>query len=376
MATPTAQTVTITPATVTYPIGAVVQVATLFATDGVAVDPMGVSFTYLPVASGTPVTLVYGSDAALVKDSTGNYHVNLDTTSYSGSWKWRFFSTGTGQSSAQGSFYVVPNAAVVTTTPAPTPAVYPLTTTVNQLLYSSATNIVSGLATANSGILVTSATGVPSISTTAPAMTFSGQVGVGHARTDAQIELNNAAGGHVMFSLYNKDKTEEAAIVTSGDLSNGSTVEMTANFTRFVNSVNTYNNYKTAWVVHQPDSTGDTTPLILFSNNSAIILAGNTSDAEWATALQQNTLQIGKPTRSVDTKIYGGTFVYVGTGQNLITAGLGSGLGVSIASDRSIPDHTYLSCNCGYDNSLPSSLRRTEFCGEWERIGVLLFVQF
>ncbi len=120
MATPTAQTVTVTPATTTYPIGAVVQVATLFATDGVAVDPTAVLFSYMPVALGTATTLTYGTDAALVKDSTGNYHVNLDTTSYGGQWNWRFFSTGTGQSSIESSFYVRPNAAV-TTTSTPTP---------------------------------------------------------------------------------------------------------------------------------------------------------------------------------------------------------------------------------------------------------------
>lgn len=46
---------------------------------------------------------------------------------------------------------------------AATTATYPATTTVNQLLYSSATNTVGGLATANNGILITSGTGVPSI---------------------------------------------------------------------------------------------------------------------------------------------------------------------------------------------------------------------
>jgi len=44
-----------------------------------------------------------------------------------------------------------------------TTATYPATTTVSQVLYSSATNVVSGLATANNGTLVTSNTGVPSI---------------------------------------------------------------------------------------------------------------------------------------------------------------------------------------------------------------------
>ena len=45
-----------------------------------------------------------------------------------------------------------------------TTATYPTTTTVSTLLYSSSANVISALATANSGILVTSATGVPSIS--------------------------------------------------------------------------------------------------------------------------------------------------------------------------------------------------------------------
>ena len=40
-------------------------------------------------------------------------------------------------------------------------ATYPNTTTVSQLLYSSATNVIGGLATANSSVLVTGATGIP-----------------------------------------------------------------------------------------------------------------------------------------------------------------------------------------------------------------------
>ncbi len=42
-------------------------------------------------------------------------------------------------------------------------ATYPATTTVSQILYSSATNVVGGLSTANNGVLITSTTGVPSI---------------------------------------------------------------------------------------------------------------------------------------------------------------------------------------------------------------------
>lgn len=42
-------------------------------------------------------------------------------------------------------------------------ATYPATTTINQFLYSSAANAVTGLATANNGVLITSAAGVPSV---------------------------------------------------------------------------------------------------------------------------------------------------------------------------------------------------------------------
>ena len=61
------------------------------------------------------------------------------------------------------------------TTPAWSTATYPATTTINQLLYSSSANVIGGLATANSAVLVTNSTGVPVFSGT---MT-SGQVIIG-----------------------------------------------------------------------------------------------------------------------------------------------------------------------------------------------------
>lgn len=47
--------------------------------------------------------------------------------------------------------------------PAWTTATYPSTTTINQILYSSAANTVTGLSTANNGTLITSSSGVPSL---------------------------------------------------------------------------------------------------------------------------------------------------------------------------------------------------------------------
>jgi hypothetical protein len=49
-----------------------------------------------------------------------------------------------------------------------TTATYPATTTINQILYSSAANTITGLATANNSVLATSAGGVPSLTTTLP----------------------------------------------------------------------------------------------------------------------------------------------------------------------------------------------------------------
>jgi hypothetical protein len=54
-------------------------------------------------------------------------------------------------------------------TPQWSTSTYPLTNVVNTLLYASSANVMAALATANSGVLVTSAGGVPSISTALPA---------------------------------------------------------------------------------------------------------------------------------------------------------------------------------------------------------------
>jgi hypothetical protein len=58
-------------------------------------------------------------------------------------------------------------------------ATYPATTTVSQLLYSSATNTVSGLATANRGVLTTGTTGIPVMTALA---------------TDGQLIIGSTAG--------------------------------------------------------------------------------------------------------------------------------------------------------------------------------------
>jgi hypothetical protein len=63
--------------------------------------------------------------------------------------------------------------------PAWSTTTWPATTTINRLLYSSAANVISDLATANSSILVTDSGGVPSLSTTLPAHTLGGTISGG-----------------------------------------------------------------------------------------------------------------------------------------------------------------------------------------------------
>lgn len=86
-----------------------------------------------------------------------------------------------------------------TAAPAWSTATYPATTTINQLLYSSAANTITGLATANSASLVTTSAGVPVFSST---MT-NGQVIIGSTgatptaatlTAGAGISISNGAG--------------------------------------------------------------------------------------------------------------------------------------------------------------------------------------
>lgn len=70
--------------------------------------------------------------------------------------------------------------------PAYSTATYPLTTTINQVLYSSAANTVTGLATANKAVMTTGATGVPVMTALA---------------TDGQLIIGSTAGAPAAATL-------------------------------------------------------------------------------------------------------------------------------------------------------------------------------
>ena len=71
---------------------------------GTLTDPSVVTFKFKNPA-GTETTYVYGTDAELVKDSTGMYHVDLDISS-PGIYFYRFVGSGTVKAASESKFTV------------------------------------------------------------------------------------------------------------------------------------------------------------------------------------------------------------------------------------------------------------------------------
>ena len=83
-----------------YPLGSLVR-ATGTMTNvitGLVYDPSVVRCQYRD-PDGNLTSLLYGTDAALVKSSTGVYYVDIDADT-PGSWYYRFYSTGSGSAQA------------------------------------------------------------------------------------------------------------------------------------------------------------------------------------------------------------------------------------------------------------------------------------
>lgn len=69
---------------------------------GAAQDPGGVTFK-IRAPDGTTTSYVYLTDAALVKDSTGNYHVDW-VIATAGRYRYRFAGVTSGQAAAENVF--------------------------------------------------------------------------------------------------------------------------------------------------------------------------------------------------------------------------------------------------------------------------------
>ena len=111
-------------------------------------------------------------------------------------------------------------------------ATYPQTTTINQVLYSSAGNTVTGLATANKAVMTTTASGVPvmtalatdgqiiigSTSGAPSASTITAGVGVSITNASSSIIIS-ASGGGTSWTVITIDQT---AAVNNGYICNKS----------------------------------------------------------------------------------------------------------------------------------------------------------
>lgn len=74
---------------------------------GAVADPSTVTFS-VRSPSGVITTYTYGTDAEVVKSSTGVYYVMVDANEV-GIWHYRFASTGTGKAADEEKFEVEPS---------------------------------------------------------------------------------------------------------------------------------------------------------------------------------------------------------------------------------------------------------------------------
>lgn len=87
-------------------VGDVVRVDITFTVDGSVTDPTIIEFWYR--APNEPIIRFINTDVALVKDSTGKYHLDI-TTDRSGTWEVEWEGTGTVNATRGTVFEVLPN---------------------------------------------------------------------------------------------------------------------------------------------------------------------------------------------------------------------------------------------------------------------------
>ena len=88
-----------------YQKGDLVRCTASFTTSaGVATNPTAVRFQ-VRTPAGDTTEYVYGTDAEVVRPATGSYYVDVNA-SEAGTWRYRFYSTGTGQAADESAFRV------------------------------------------------------------------------------------------------------------------------------------------------------------------------------------------------------------------------------------------------------------------------------
>ena len=90
-----------------YNVGDLVRVSVYITINGVATDPSTGPVCQWNDPSGVNTTKTYPSDAEVVKDSTGRYHLDI-AIDEAGTWYYNWAGTGTAQGAEEGSFVVAP----------------------------------------------------------------------------------------------------------------------------------------------------------------------------------------------------------------------------------------------------------------------------
>ncbi len=87
------------------PYGSLVRISSVFTSMGANVDPDSV-FVQVKDPKGDITSFTFGTDAAVKRDDVGQYHYDIDCQ-LEGQYYYRFYSTGQGQASDEGKFYVL-----------------------------------------------------------------------------------------------------------------------------------------------------------------------------------------------------------------------------------------------------------------------------
>jgi len=312
------------------PVSASGAVITLTGNTGGALTPTAGNFNIL----GTGSTTVAGSGSTLTAQLTGltNHSVLVGAGTAT--------ITKVGPTATAGQ---VLQSAGSSADPAFSTATYPATTTINQLLYSSSANVVSGLATANSAILNTSSGGVPSLATS-PSVSGTITAGTGLTATTGAI---TATAGNVVITAGNLTIPATTSGAANGSIAQAGTV--------FMHSFGTNSTFL-GFAAGKTTNTG--------SYNTGIGYQALTN----VTSGQENTgigrLACRDVTTTSNNTAVGNAAFYTGTGSRntMIGSNAGSAFNILSGADNhfvgynAVTSLTTGSFNCGMGSNIVSNL--------------------
>ena len=203
--------------------------------------------------------------------------------------------------------------------PAFSTATYPLTTTVSQILFSSATNTVTGLSTANKAVLTTGATGIPVLTPIATNGTFiigstagapasgtitstGGTITVTQGSNTINIDL---AGGTLAVDSFSPDSGTDPVVPTAAGLVN----DKGSGSITTVGSLNTITTQLTGLTNHAVlvgAGTATITKIAATATTGQIFQNNASADPSWSTATYPSTTSINQILYSSATNVVSG----------------------------------------------------------------------